>query len=144
MLCFRSNKSDNEVVKKKGGGFCKLCSLSPQLQEFTGVPEMARTEVHYLYLPLPPPPRRQNNLFWKKMVIGCLHHYYLLRINRISLKVSIWCDSVSGFIASFCNVGIRLLSNYGSTLRRKICKTQAIGEISFVMNHCVPFLVSIP
>ncbi|XP_057449483.1 upstream activation factor subunit spp27-like [Lotus japonicus] len=41
----RSNKSDNEVVKKKGGGFCKLCSLSPQLQEFTGVPEMARTEV---------------------------------------------------------------------------------------------------
>ncbi|KAJ7952917.1 upstream activation factor subunit spp27-like [Quillaja saponaria] len=39
-----SNKLGNEV-KKRGGGFCKLCSLSPQLQEFVGVPEMARTEV---------------------------------------------------------------------------------------------------
>ncbi|CAJ1929763.1 unnamed protein product [Sphenostylis stenocarpa] len=41
----RSNKLGDEVVKKRGGGFCKLCSLSPQLQEFVGVPEMARTEV---------------------------------------------------------------------------------------------------
>jgi upstream activation factor subunit UAF30 len=42
----RSNKSGDEVVKKKGGsGFCKICSLSPQLQEFVGAPEMARTEV---------------------------------------------------------------------------------------------------
>ncbi|XP_058777949.1 upstream activation factor subunit UAF30-like [Vicia villosa] len=42
----RSNKSGDEVVKKKGGnGFCRICSLSPQLQEFTGAPEMARTEV---------------------------------------------------------------------------------------------------
>ncbi|KAI4327489.1 hypothetical protein L6164_019942 [Bauhinia variegata] len=39
-----SNKVGNEV-KKRGGGFCKLCSLSPQLQKFVGVPEMARTEV---------------------------------------------------------------------------------------------------
>ncbi|KAM7264616.1 hypothetical protein ACFE04_002299 [Oxalis oulophora] len=30
---------------KKRGGFTKLCSLSPKLQEFVGVPEMARTEV---------------------------------------------------------------------------------------------------
>ncbi|KAK7307601.1 hypothetical protein VNO77_40808 [Canavalia gladiata] len=41
----RSNKLGDEVVKKRGGGFCKLCSLSPQLQEFIGAPEMARTEV---------------------------------------------------------------------------------------------------
>ncbi|KAK9285737.1 hypothetical protein L1049_024936 [Liquidambar formosana] len=40
----RSNKLNKEV-KKRGGGFCKLCSLSPQLQKFVGVPEMARTEV---------------------------------------------------------------------------------------------------
>ena len=41
----RSNTLGDEVVKKRGGGFCKLCSLSPQLQEFMGAPEMARTEV---------------------------------------------------------------------------------------------------
>ncbi|KAK7309231.1 hypothetical protein RJT34_05791 [Clitoria ternatea] len=41
----RSNKSGDEVVKKRGGGFCKICSLSPKLQEFVGAPEMARTEV---------------------------------------------------------------------------------------------------
>ncbi|XP_057975616.1 upstream activation factor subunit spp27-like isoform X4 [Malania oleifera] len=40
----RSNKQNKEV-KKRGGGFNKLCSLSPQLQQFVGVPEMARTEV---------------------------------------------------------------------------------------------------
>lgn len=34
-----------EEVKKRGGGFTKLCSLSPELQKFTGVPELARTEV---------------------------------------------------------------------------------------------------
>ncbi|KAG4973256.1 hypothetical protein JHK87_030077 [Glycine soja] len=45
ILCFRSNTLGDEVVKKRGGGFCKLCSLSPQLQEFMGAPEMARTEV---------------------------------------------------------------------------------------------------
>ncbi|OVA10503.1 SWIB/MDM2 domain [Macleaya cordata] len=39
-----SNKSNKEV-KKRGGGFTKLCSLSPQLQKFVGVPELARTEV---------------------------------------------------------------------------------------------------
>ncbi|KAF2316620.1 hypothetical protein GH714_041961 [Hevea brasiliensis] len=39
-----SYKVDKDV-KKRGGGFTKLCSLSPQLQEFTGVPELARTEV---------------------------------------------------------------------------------------------------
>ncbi|XP_048335736.2 protein TRI1 isoform X1 [Ziziphus jujuba] len=40
----RTNKLSNEV-KKRGSGFSKLCSLSPQLQEFIGVSEMARTEV---------------------------------------------------------------------------------------------------
>lgn len=44
-LNFRSNKLNNEV-KKRGGGFTKLCGLSPQLQEFLGASEMARTEVH--------------------------------------------------------------------------------------------------
>ncbi|KAE8784861.1 upstream activation factor subunit spp27-like [Hordeum vulgare] len=31
--------------KKKAGGFTKLCSISPALQEFVGAPECARTEV---------------------------------------------------------------------------------------------------
>ncbi|KAH8510815.1 hypothetical protein H0E87_008372 [Populus deltoides] len=35
----------DENVKKRGGGFTKLCSLSPQLQELVGVPELARTGV---------------------------------------------------------------------------------------------------
>ncbi|KAI9088910.1 hypothetical protein K1719_029189 [Acacia pycnantha] len=39
------SKSSGSEVRRKGGGFCKLCSLSPQLQEFVGAPEMARTEV---------------------------------------------------------------------------------------------------
>uniref|UniRef100_A0A7N0TAK5 Uncharacterized protein n=1 Tax=Kalanchoe fedtschenkoi TaxID=63787 RepID=A0A7N0TAK5_KALFE len=40
-----SKKVKTEVKRKGGGGFCKVCSLSPQLQEFTGTSEMARTEV---------------------------------------------------------------------------------------------------
>lgn len=40
----RYNEHKNEG-KKRGGGFSKLCSLSPQLQAFIGVPELARTEV---------------------------------------------------------------------------------------------------
>ncbi|KAF9684272.1 hypothetical protein SADUNF_Sadunf04G0100800 [Salix dunnii] len=40
----KSAKVD-ENVKKRGGGFTKLCSLSPQLQELVGVPELARTGV---------------------------------------------------------------------------------------------------
>lgn len=43
-LTIRSRKLNNEV-KKRGGGFSKLCALSPQLQEFIGVTELARTEV---------------------------------------------------------------------------------------------------
>ncbi|KAA8547227.1 hypothetical protein F0562_003909 [Nyssa sinensis] len=41
----RGSKKQNKESKKRGGGFCKLCRLSPQLQKFTGVPELARTEV---------------------------------------------------------------------------------------------------
>ncbi|XP_030523140.1 uncharacterized protein LOC115735853 isoform X2 [Rhodamnia argentea] len=40
----RSSKED-KGVKKRGGGFNKLCSLSPQLQLITGAPELGRTEV---------------------------------------------------------------------------------------------------
>lgn len=45
-LIIRSKK-ENKNVKGKGGGggFTKVCSLSPELQKFTGVPELARTEV---------------------------------------------------------------------------------------------------
>ncbi|XP_024456906.1 protein TRI1 [Populus trichocarpa] len=39
---YSENKNEG---KKRGGGFSKLCSLSPQLQEFIGVPHLARTEV---------------------------------------------------------------------------------------------------
>lgn len=44
-LTIRSKKLNNEV-KKRGGGFSKICALSPQLQEFIGVTELARTEVY--------------------------------------------------------------------------------------------------
>ena len=40
MVVIRSKKEATEAKKKR-----KLCSLSPQLQKFTGVPELARTEV---------------------------------------------------------------------------------------------------
>ncbi|TVU44860.1 hypothetical protein EJB05_04321, partial [Eragrostis curvula] len=40
----RSDKANNNG-KKRGGGFTKLCSLSPVLQEFVGTSELARTEV---------------------------------------------------------------------------------------------------
>lgn len=45
----RSNNVDKEV-KKQGGGFNKLCSLSPQLQKLLGVSELARTQVTLFYL----------------------------------------------------------------------------------------------
>nr|XP_043618211.1 upstream activation factor subunit spp27-like [Erigeron canadensis] len=41
----KRSKKQNTEVKKRGGGFTKLCSLSPQLQKLIGVPELARTEV---------------------------------------------------------------------------------------------------
>ncbi|XP_065857495.1 uncharacterized protein [Euphorbia lathyris] len=40
-----SAKVDKEVKKRGGGGFSKLCSLSPELQVVTGGPALARTEV---------------------------------------------------------------------------------------------------
>lgn len=40
----RTKKPNNEV-KKRTGGFNKLCSLSPQLQDLLGAPTLARTEV---------------------------------------------------------------------------------------------------
>ncbi|KAG1347931.1 upstream activation factor subunit spp27 [Cocos nucifera] len=40
----RLNKVNKEV-KRRGGGFTKLCSLSPALQQFVGESELARTEV---------------------------------------------------------------------------------------------------
>ncbi|XP_075514923.1 uncharacterized protein LOC142549714 isoform X1 [Primulina tabacum] len=40
-----STKKRKKEVKKRGGGFAKLCKLSPELEKFTGVPELARTEV---------------------------------------------------------------------------------------------------
>ncbi|XP_066326696.1 upstream activation factor subunit spp27-like [Miscanthus floridulus] len=38
-------KQRGDDGKKRGGGFTKLCSLSPALQEFVGASELARTEV---------------------------------------------------------------------------------------------------
>ncbi|KAL1192273.1 hypothetical protein V5N11_011200 [Cardamine amara subsp. amara] len=38
-------KSVEKPKRKGGGGFTKVCSLSPELQAFTGVTELARTEV---------------------------------------------------------------------------------------------------
>ncbi|CAL9218275.1 unnamed protein product [Arabidopsis halleri] len=41
----RKPAKSEEKPKKKGGGFTKVCSLSPELQAFTGTPQLARTEV---------------------------------------------------------------------------------------------------
>ncbi|KAI3774750.1 hypothetical protein L1987_49312 [Smallanthus sonchifolius] len=41
----KRNKTTASAKKRGGGGFSKPCALSPQLQKFTGEPEMARTEV---------------------------------------------------------------------------------------------------
>ncbi|XP_021738482.1 upstream activation factor subunit spp27-like [Chenopodium quinoa] len=41
----KRSKDEEAKKKRKGTGFTRLCSLSPQLQEFVGEPEMARTEV---------------------------------------------------------------------------------------------------
>ncbi|KAH9620846.1 hypothetical protein KSS87_011828 [Heliosperma pusillum] len=41
----RSNSLEETPKKKRGGGFTKICSLSPPLQDFLQVSEMARTEV---------------------------------------------------------------------------------------------------
>ncbi|GLT66214.1 hypothetical protein SLA2020_385930 [Shorea laevis] len=41
----KRSKERNHEVKRKAGGFCKLSSLSPQLQDLLGVPALARTEV---------------------------------------------------------------------------------------------------
>lgn len=51
----RSNKLSDEV-RKRGGGFTKLCSLSPLLQDFVGKSELARTEVMLIkYVVVLPP-----------------------------------------------------------------------------------------
>ncbi|KAL5984885.1 hypothetical protein ACLOJK_038721 [Asimina triloba] len=44
LLLSNIRNNHNKENKKKGGGFTKLCSLSPQLQEFVGVSELPRTE----------------------------------------------------------------------------------------------------
>ncbi|CAE5959751.1 unnamed protein product [Arabidopsis arenosa] len=41
----RKPAKPEEKPKKKGGGFTKVCSLSPELQAFTGTAQLARTEV---------------------------------------------------------------------------------------------------
>ncbi|KAF9611420.1 hypothetical protein IFM89_032089 [Coptis chinensis] len=43
----RVSNNKNKDIKRKGngGGFNKVCSLSPELQQLLGVPELARTEV---------------------------------------------------------------------------------------------------
>ncbi|CAH8358438.1 unnamed protein product [Eruca vesicaria subsp. sativa] len=38
-------KSEEKPKRKGGGGFAKVCSLSPELQAFTGMTKLARTEV---------------------------------------------------------------------------------------------------
>ncbi|XVE82742.1 hypothetical protein DITRI_Ditri16bG0030300 [Diplodiscus trichospermus] len=41
----KGSKRVNSEVKRRGGGFNKVCSLSPQLQEIVGVAVLPRTEV---------------------------------------------------------------------------------------------------
>ncbi|URD89652.1 hypothetical protein MUK42_27905 [Musa troglodytarum] len=70
----RSNKLSDEV-RKQGGDFTKLCSLSPLLQDFVGELELARTEVNTTFCtvmvslgsgPVTPVKPEQNNKKPKK------------------------------------------------------------------------------
>ncbi|GMH02716.1 hypothetical protein Nepgr_004555 [Nepenthes gracilis] len=90
-----SDKEDSEK-KRRGGGFTKLCSLSPQLQEFFGVPEMARTEVVkklWAYIreeKLQDPENKRNIKCDKKLQaifrVGCIN---MFQMNK-ALSKHIW------------------------------------------------------
>ncbi|KAL5790765.1 hypothetical protein ACOSQ2_005653 [Xanthoceras sorbifolium] len=79
----RSTKVDKDV-KKRGGGFTKVCSLSPQLQTLLGVSELARTEVVkklWIYI-------RENNLQDpknKRNIICDESLHALFRVNSINM-----------------------------------------------------------
>ncbi|KAH7575187.1 hypothetical protein JRO89_XS02G0059900 [Xanthoceras sorbifolium] len=82
-ICSRSTKVDKDV-KKRGGGFTKVCSLSPQLQTLLGVSELARTEVVkklWIYI-------RENNLQDpknKRNIICDESLHALFRVNSINM-----------------------------------------------------------
>ncbi|TXG64391.1 hypothetical protein EZV62_011385 [Acer yangbiense] len=71
-------------VKKRGGGFTKLCCLSPQLQTLVGVSELARTQVVkrlWIYI-------RENNLQDpknKRNIICDESLHALFRVNSINM-----------------------------------------------------------
>ncbi|KAK2665160.1 hypothetical protein Ddye_003734 [Dipteronia dyeriana] len=79
----RSTMVDKDV-KKRGGGFTKLCSLSPQLQTLVGVSELARTQVVkklWIYI-------RENNLQDpknKRNIICDESLHALFRVNSINM-----------------------------------------------------------
>ncbi|KAE9613020.1 hypothetical protein Lal_00027530 [Lupinus albus] len=92
----RSNKLGDEVVKKRSGGFCKLCSLSPQLQELMGAPEMARTEVVkqlWAYIrekDLQDPENRRNIICDEPLrAIFCVNSINMFQMNK-ALSKHIW------------------------------------------------------
>ena len=45
MLCLCVNHRPVKAKKRGGGGFAKVCQLSPQLEKFIGTSQLARTEV---------------------------------------------------------------------------------------------------
>lgn len=90
--------------KKRGGGFTKLCSLSPALQEFVGASELARTEV--------------NTVTWLlSYVYLALDEWYLLIMKRII--------SLTSFL--LCLFALRLSRSFGHIFGKIICKTKTIG-----------------
>ncbi|CAI0429727.1 unnamed protein product, partial [Linum tenue] len=99
----RSRKQPEEGKKRAGGGFTKLCRLSPQLEEFLGAPEMARTEVVkqlWVYIKekeLQDPSNKRNILCDEPLrTIFCVDSINMFEMNK-ALTKHIWpLDSDDG------------------------------------------------
>ncbi|CAI0429731.1 unnamed protein product [Linum tenue] len=92
----RSRKQPEEGKKRAGGGFTKLCRLSPQLEEFLGAPEMARTEVVkqlWVYIKekeLQDPSNKRNILCDEPLrTIFCVDSINMFEMNK-ALTKHIW------------------------------------------------------
>ncbi|CAI0375442.1 unnamed protein product, partial [Linum tenue] len=92
----RSRKQPEEGKKSAGGGFTKLCRLSPQLEEFLGAPEMARTEVVkqlWVYIKekeLQDPSNKRNILCDEPLrTIFCVDSINMFEMNK-ALTKHIW------------------------------------------------------
>jgi hypothetical protein len=111
----RSDKANNNG-KRRGGGFTKLCSLSPILQEFVGASELARTEV------------TQSPQYCRSILyIGWSWKGYI---------------PLSYFLLFF--VAFRLSRSFGRISEKIICRTKVIRGRFYVMTDWRSSSMSIP